>query len=99
MPVGSVAGQEGELTTAPAPSAARLSSLAGFAGAAALAAALALVLASRPPSALLIAGGAAGLAAVLALAVTRYELAVAAGSCCSPSCASSRRPPTRCWRC
>ena len=79
MPAGSVAGQEGELTTAPAPSAARLSSLAGFAGAAALAAALALVLASRPPSALLIAGGAAGLAAVLALAVTRYELAVAAG--------------------
>jgi O-antigen ligase len=74
-----VSRQEGELTTAPASSAARLSSLAGLAGAVALAAALALVLATSPPSPLLVAGGAAGLAAMLALAVTRYELAVALG--------------------
>jgi O-antigen ligase len=74
-----VAEEEGDLTTAPAPSAARLSSLAGLLGAGVLAAGLALVLAGHPPSPLLIAGGAAGLAAVLALAVTRYELAVAAG--------------------
>jgi O-antigen ligase len=45
----------------------------------ALAVALALVLASAPPSPLLVAGGASGLAAVVALAVTRYELAVALG--------------------
>jgi O-antigen ligase len=37
------------------------------------------VLASRPPSPLLVAGGAVGLGAVLTLAVTRYELAVGLG--------------------
>ena len=40
---------------------------------------MAAVLAAGPPSPLLVAGGAAGLAAVLALAVTRYELAVGLG--------------------
>jgi O-antigen ligase len=37
------------------------------------------VLATAPPSPLLVAGGVVGVAAVLALAVTRYELAVALG--------------------